>query len=257
LTGFTVIVPARMASSRYPGKPLVSIAGLPMVEHVRRRAMLADGAGAVIVATCDASIFDAVTAAGGRAVMTSDTHERCTDRIEEAARSLEGDVIVMVQGDEPLLMPEAVSAVARPLLDRPEVACTNLLSPLESDADLDNPNIVKAACDQRGRVLFFSRARIPYPRKPVACPIYRQTGVMGFRASLLHLYSTLAETPFERAESIDMLRLLEHGHPIHGVVVDYPTIGVDRPEDVPVAERWLREDAAQRALHARIQGAAR
>ena len=253
----TVVVPARMASSRYPGKPLVTILGIPLVEHVRRRALLAPGVDSVVVATCDESIRDAVLAAGGQAVMTADTHERCTDRVEEAMHHLAGDVVVMVQGDEPLLMPDAVSRIAQPLLDREEVVCTNLLSPLESDADLANPNIVKAACDQQGRILFLSRAPIPFFRKRVDCPIYRQTGIMAFRASLLRTYSTLEETPFERAEAIDMLRLLEHGYPIHGVVVDYPTLGVDRPEDVALVERRLREDPVQRGLHDRITAVAK
>ena len=253
----TVVVPARMASSRYPGKPLVTILGMPLIEHVRRRALLASGVDDVVVATCDESIRDVVIAAGGRAVMTADTHERCTDRVEEAMRHLTGDVVVMVQGDEPLLMPDAVSRVAQPLIERDEVVCANLLSPLESDADLANPNIVKAACDQSGRVMFLSRAHIPFFRKRIECPIYRQTGIMAFRASLLRTYATLSETPFERAEAIDMLRLLEHGYPIHGVVVDYPTVGVDRPEDVAIVERRLSEDPVQRGLYDRITAVAK
>ena len=253
---YTVVVPARMASSRYPGKPLVEILGLPMVEHVRRRAALADGAGDVVVATCDTSILEAVRAAGGLAVMTADTHERCTDRVAEAMQSLAGDVVVMVQGDEPLLVPDAVAQIAQPLLDRADVVCTNLLSPLESEADLANPNIVKAVCAQDGRVMFFSRAAIPFYRRKVEVPVYRQTGIMAFRASLLKQYASLPETPFERAESVDMLRLLEHGLPIYGVVVSYPTIGVDRPEDVPIVERWLRDNRQQHALYQRTVGQA-
>ena len=240
-----------MASSRFPGKPLTRILDLPMVEHVRRRALLARGIGDVVVATCDASIFDAVITAGGRAVMTADTHERCTDRVEEAMRSLSGDVVVMVQGDEPLLVPDAVEQVARPLVERPDVACTNLLSPLEGEADLANPNIVKAVCAQDGQLMYLSRGPIPFYRKTVDCPVYRQTGIMAFRADLLRRYASLAETPFERAESIDMLRLLEHGVAIHGVVLDYPTVGVDRPEDVPLVERWLLGDARQKGLYDR------
>ena len=257
MTSYIVVVPARMASSRYPGKPLVPILGVPLVEHVRRRAMLARGAGRVVVATCDESIREAVVTAGGEAVMTADTHERCTDRVEEAMRHLDGDIVVMVQGDEPLLIPEAVSRIAQPLLDRAEVVCTNLLSPLESDADLANPNIVKAVCDRQGRVMFLSRAPIPFYRQRVKCPVYRQTGIMAFRTSLLRTFAVLPETPFEKAEAIDMLRLLEHGYPIHGVVVDYPTLGVDRPEDVPAVERRLRDDAVQRELHERITAAVR
>ncbi len=238
-----------MASSRFPGKPLTRILGLPMVEHVRRRALMASGIDEVVVATCDSSIFDAVRAFGGRAVMTADTHERCTDRVEEAMRSLDGDIVVMVQGDEPLLVPDAVERVAQPLRERSEVVCTNLLSPLESEADLSNPNIVKAVCALDGRVMFLSRAPIPFFRKKVECPVYRQTGIMAFRSSLLRQYATLPETPFERAESVDMLRLLEHGVAIHGVVVDYPTVGVDRPEDVLAVEEWLKGNPVQRALY--------
>jgi 3-deoxy-manno-octulosonate cytidylyltransferase (CMP-KDO synthetase) len=249
--GLTVVIPARMASSRFPGKPLAPILGLPMVEHVRRRALLARGVRDVVVATCDASIFDAIGSFGGRAVMTADSHERCTDRVHEAMLALPGDLVVMVQGDEPLLVPEAIERVAKPLIDLPEVGCTNLLSPLESDADLTNPNIVKAVCAQDGRVMFFSRSPIPSYRKRVTCPVYRQTGIMGFRADLLRRYADLPETPFEQAESVDMLRLLEHGLPIHGVLVDYPTVGVDRPEDVPAVEAWLRGHAQQKALYER------
>ena len=244
-----VVIPARMASTRFPGKPLVPILALPMVEHVRRRALLASGIADVVVATCDASIFDAVRAEGGRAVMTADTHERCTDRVQEAMLSLTGDIVVMVQGDEPLLVPDAVERIAQPLRDNPAIVCTNLLSPLESDADLTNPNIVKAVCALDGRVMFFSRSPIPSYRQRVTCPVFRQTGIMAFRAELLRRYSALPETPFERAESVDMLRLLEHGLPIHGVVVDYPTVGVDRPEDVPAVEQWLQNNPMQRALY--------
>jgi 3-deoxy-manno-octulosonate cytidylyltransferase (CMP-KDO synthetase) len=245
-----------MASSRYPGKPLVKILGLPMIEHVRRRALLADGVGEVIVATCDQSIFNVVTGAGGRAVMTADTHERCTERIEEAARGIDAEIVVMVQGDEPLLLPEAVRRIAAPLVQDPSIVCTNLLSPLESDDDRGNPNIVKAACAQNGDIMYFSRAPIPLFRSRVEVPVYRQTGIMAFRSDLLRRYSSLAETPLERAESVDMFRLIEHGIRIRGVVVDYRTVGVDRPEDVPGVERLLQEDPQQRELFARTRGAA-
>lgn len=251
------IVPARMASSRFPGKPLVPLLGIPMVEHVRRRAALREaGVDEVIVATCDASILDAVRTAGGTAVMTKDTHERCTDRIEEAARGIEAGIVVMVQGDEPLLLPDAVRQIAAPLVDDPGVVCTNLLSPLESDDDRCNPDIVKAACNRRGDVMYFTRAPIPLFRSRVEVPVYRQTGIMAFRADLLRRYATLPETPLERAESVDMCRLIEHGIPIRGVVVDYRTVGVDRPEDVPAVERLLQNDPRQRELLARTKGVA-
>ncbi len=249
----TVVIPARMSSSRYPGKPLVSIAGLSMIEHVRRRSLLADGVDHVVVATCDQSIVDAVQASGGHAVMTKDTHTRCTDRVEEAIAGLPGDIVAMVQGDEPLLIPDAIRLVTQPLVDDPALDCVNLLSPLQSDADRANPDIVKAVCDQAGYIMYMTRMPIPHFREtvPVPVPVFRQTGIIAFRTAFLHRYSTMPETPLERAESVDMLRLLEHGVSILGVVADYVTIGVDRPSDVPAVERLLREDPAQRDLLAR------
>jgi 3-deoxy-manno-octulosonate cytidylyltransferase (CMP-KDO synthetase) len=245
------VIPARMASSRFPGKPLVSISGMPMIEHVRRRVALANAVDDIVVATCDRAILDVVIRAGGKAVMTSDTHERCTERVAEAIKSMDAEVVVMVQGDEPLLLPEAVRLVAAPLREQSDLGCVNLLSPLESDTDYANPNIVKAACAQSGDILFFSRAAIPSYRRRVDCPIYRQTGIMAFTRALLDDYQRMPETPFERAESVDMLRLLEHGRRIHGVTLDCPTVGVDRPEDVPIVERFLAGDAVQRDLFAR------
>ena len=248
----TVVIPARMGSSRYPGKPLVNIAGLPLVEHVRRRALLAQGINLVVVATCDEEIKSAVEKAGGRAIMTKDTHERCTDRVEEAMQALPGDIVAMVQGDEPLLQPEAVSQVVQPLLDDPTLDIVNMLSPLESEADYANPNIVKAVCNRRMDVIFLTRSAVPYFRKQLLVPVYRQTGIMAFRAAFLPKFSALPETALERAESIDMLRAIEHGVRIAGVVATYTTLGVDRPEDVPLVEDVLQTDPLQRVLHTRI-----
>ncbi len=249
-----VVIPARMASSRFPGKPLVAIHGLSMIEHVRRRAALARGVDEVVVATCDESIRDEVQRHGGIAVMTADTHERCTDRVEEALRVLTGDVVVIVQGDEPLLQPEAVEQVFAPLRQDTSIACSNLVSPLAGSSDAENPNIVKAACDVRGRILFFTRAPLPHYQKAVACPVYRQTGIMAFRSELLRCYATLPQTPFERAEGIDLMRLIEHGIPIQAVTVPYATVGVDRPEDVSAVERLLAADPQQRSLHRLVTG---
>ncbi len=244
----TIVIPARMASSRYPGKPLISIMGLPLIEHVRRRAILSKGSGLVVVATCDQEIKEAVEKAGGQAVMTKDTHERCTDRIDEAMQHLPGDIVVMVQGDEPLLMPEAVAAVSAPLLADPSLPIVNLLSPLQSEDDYLNPNIVKAVCNLNGDVVFFSRAPIPYFRVQVDVPVYRQTGIMAFRKEALRKFSDLSPTALEKAESVDMLRAIEHGMRIAGVVANYPTIGVDRPSDVTLVETALAQDPVQQNL---------
>lgn len=252
-----VVIPARMASSRFPGKPLAKILGLPMIEHVRRRALLAEGIDEVIVATCDQEIMDVVTEAEGRAVMTSDTHERCTERVEEAIGTLEGgaldgDVVVVAQGDEPLLIPESLRQVSEPFQEDEALESVSLLSPLEGDADYGNPNIVKAACDRNGYILFYSRAAIPFYQKPGTCPVYRETGIRAFRWDFLHVYVNLPETPFERVESVDMLRLLEHGHRVLGALTDYATTGVDHPEDVAVVEDVIARDKAQRKLYERI-----
>lgn len=248
----TVVIPARMASSRYPGKPLVSILGLPLVEHVRRRALLAQGVDLVVVATCDEPIKAAVEAHGGIAVMTKDTHARCTDRVEEAMQQLPGEIVAMVQGDEPLLIPEAISQVVQPLIDDAGLDVVNLLSPLESPDDHANPNIVKAVCDRRGNVMYLTRASVPYFRQTGAVPVFRQTGIMAFRGGFLSRFSALPETALEKAESVDMLRVLEHGIRIGGVVVGYTTLGVDRPGDVALVESVLRKDPVQRALFERI-----
>ena len=247
-----VVIPARMASSRFPGKPLAKIQDIPMVEHIRRRALLADSVADVVVATCDQEIVDVVRAAGGKAVMTSNKHERASERVAEAMDGLSGDIVVVLQGDEPLVLPEVVEVVTAPFYEQEDLVCVSLISPLESEADFSNPNIVKAACDQQGYILYFSRAPIPYFQQPGSPPIFRETGIRAFRADFLQIYSSLPETPFERVESVDMMRLLEHGHKIFGVATDYVTIGVDHPQDVEIVENILKTDPIQKSIHREI-----
>lgn len=184
--------------------------------------------------------------------MTSDQHDRCTTRVAEAMTHLDADIVVIVQGDEPLLRPDMLECAIEPLLRRPEIDCTNVLSPIHGEDDRNDSGIVKAAVDQRGFIMFFSRATIPFYQKTAAVPIYRQTGIMAFRPAFLEQYVALPETPFERAESVDMLRLLEHGHRILGVPTPHLSIGVDHPRDVARVEQVLRDDPEQRALHAQI-----
>ena len=247
----TAVIPARMASSRFPGKPLVSILGLPMVEHVRRRALLAPSVHHVIVATCDESVREAVESAGGRAVMTADTHTRCTDRVHEAMQSLPGDIVVIVQGDEPLIDPDAIERVVQPLVDDPEVQCTNLVSPFAGEADRSNPDIVKAVCALSGDIIYLTRASVPHFREQGTVPVYRQTGIMAFRTGMLQQFADWPETPLERAESVDMMRIVEHGGRIRGVLVEASTAGVDRPEDVGAVEQLARSQPLQRELLAK------
>jgi 3-deoxy-manno-octulosonate cytidylyltransferase (CMP-KDO synthetase) len=246
------VIPARLASSRFPGKPLINIAGLPMIEHVRRRAALA-AVDEVVVATCDPEIAKVVESYGGIAVMTSSQHERATSRVAEACGSELDAIVVIVQGDEPLVLPDAITRVVEAVRADPRVRCANLLSPLSSDTDPDNPDVVKAVCGFSGDVVYFSRASIPFFRERAAAPVYRQTGIMAFTSELLRQFDTLPQGRLERVESVDMLRMLEHGIAVRGVVADAGTIGVDRPGDVPLAERLLAEDPEQRRLFDRIR----
>lgn len=247
-------IPARMGSSRFPGKPLARILDLPMVEHVRRRAALCPAVDDVVVATCDLDIVDAVTQGGGRAVMTADTHERCTDRIAEAIASVEADIAVIVQGDEPLLVPDVLTMLVEPFLKDPSVQCTNLLSVIRDPADLDDVDIVKAVVSEAGKVMYFSRAPIPHQRVEGARPMYRQTGLSAFSREYLATFSALPPTQLEIIESVDFLRIVGHGHPIEAVVFEDRTVGVDRPADVAKVEAILRDDPVQRDLYARIKG---
>ena len=180
--------------------------------------------------------------------MTSDRHERCTERVAEASMGLRADIVVTVQGDEPLLFPESIDLAATPLLDQSDAVCVSLLSPLESDADFENPNIVKAVCSVHGEVLLFSRAPVPYFQKKGIPPVHRETGIRALRADFLRKYAALPETPLERIESVDMLRVLEHGHKVLGVITSYATMGVDHEEDLGIVERILAADETQQAL---------
>lgn len=246
------VIPARMGSSRFPGKPLVDIAGLPMIEHVRRRVALSPAVDDVVVATCDQEILDTVTSHGGRAVMTADTHERCTDRVAEAAEEIALDVAVIVQGDEPLFDPDVLAPLVQPFRDQPGLECTNLISVIRDTADLDNIDIVKAVLDDTDNVMYFSRAPIPYLREGDSRPMYRQTGVSAFSRDFLERFSALSPTALEIAESVDFLRIIGHGHRIQGVIYDAPTVGVDRATDVDIVERVLAEDPAQAQIMQRI-----
>jgi len=245
------IVPARMASSRFPGKPLAGILGLPMIEHVRRRAALSDLVDDVYVATCDEEIREAVEAGGGRVIMTADTHQRGTDRVEEAASKLEADIVVNVQGDEPALLPDVIGAVVQPLIERDDVLCTNIVYPI-TEAELDDINAVKVVLDQSRHIMYFSRSPIPHFKANDNYPLYVQAGIIAFRKEFLHRYSRLTPTPLEKAESVDMLRVLEHGYKILAVVTPLAGVGVDLPEDIAKVEGLINGDKTQKEYYSKI-----
>ena len=238
---FRVIIPARYASTRFPGKPLAEIAGKPMVVHVCERAARS-GASAVHVATDDERIASAVRASGHSALMTRADHGSGTERIAEAAASLgleDEAIVVNVQGDEPLIAPQLIAQVASLLAERAGAAVSTACHEIHDPAALGNPNVVKAVLDARGYALYFSRAQIPYPREPGG-RWYRHAGIYGYRAGFLKRYRALAPSPLERAEALEQLRVLWHGERI-AVVVSEAEIppGVDTPGDLEAVRRML------------------
>jgi 3-deoxy-manno-octulosonate cytidylyltransferase (CMP-KDO synthetase) len=239
------LIPARMKASRFPGKPIARIAGLPMIEHVYRRSVMNRRFSEVCVATCDREIAEASEAFGCRAIMTSDLHQRGTDRVAEAAQAVDADIIVNIQGDEPLIHPGIFDELLAPFDDprNADLGCTNLMAALHSDEEQDSLNNVKVAVDLRGRAMYFSREPIP-SRRMGARPSYmfRQIGIYAFRAPVLRAFSTLSPTPSEIAESCDMMRFVEHGYPIQMVPTAIPLQSVDTPEDLALAERLMQDD---------------
>jgi 3-deoxy-manno-octulosonate cytidylyltransferase (CMP-KDO synthetase) len=235
------VIPARHASTRFPGKPLTLIAGRPMVEHVWRRCQEARAFDEVWVATDDARIRDTVEAFGGRAVMTSPACPTGTDRIAEVARARpEVDVWVNVQGDEPLVDPAALQALTA-LFQEDRVEMGTLVRPLEPD-ELDNPNVVKAVLALNGDALYFSRAAVPHARDAGgAVRRWAHLGLYGYRRDTLLQLATLQPTPLEETEKLEQLRALEHGLRIRCAPVSWRTVAVDVPEDVAKVEAVMRE----------------
>lgn len=243
------IIPARMASTRFPGKPLEDILGLPMIEHVRRRVQLCSFIEEVFVATCDREIFDVVTGNGGKAVMTADTHERCTDRIAEAAQALKADIVVNVQGDEPMVRPEMLEALVAPLLSDRNLICTNLMNEITDEREFVSPDVVKTVCDKAFNALYFSREPVPSVKKAggESFKKYKQLGIVAFEKKFLHLFSSLPPTPLEVVESVDMLRAIEHGYKVRMVLTNFRVSGVDTRADLERVEYLMKDDDIKRS----------
>jgi 3-deoxy-manno-octulosonate cytidylyltransferase (CMP-KDO synthetase) len=238
---FRVIIPARYASSRFPGKPLADLAGKPMVVHVCERAAQS-GAAAVHVATDDERIARAVRAHGHEALMTRADHASGTDRIGEAAMLLkleDNEIVVNVQGDEPLISSALIAQVAAILQEKPDASVSSACHPIHDEASLGNPNVVKVVLDAKGYALYFSRSRIPYPREERA-PCYRHAGIYGYRVGFLKKYAGLKAAPLEKAEALEQLRVLWHGYRI-AVAISETEIppGVDTPQDLEAVRRIL------------------
>lgn len=238
------IIPARMGSSRFPGKPLTSILGKSMIEHVYRRVSMCTQLDATIIATCDDEIRQAAEAFGAPVIMTSDIHERASDRVAEAAAKLDADVIVMVQGDEPMIRPEMVDAAIAPFKADDTMGCVNLTRRLESKEEYENPDTIKVVTDINSNAMYMTRAPIPTLSSTGLADtiVLKQVCVIVFSRSELKLYTELAPTPLEQFESVDMLRLMEHGRTVHMVPTSWDTAAIDRPEDVARVEKLMLED---------------
>lgn len=241
---FNAVIPARYASTRLPGKPLLDIAGKPMVVRVAERAKLS-GAAQVIVATDDQRICDVVKEHGVDVVMTGVDHQSGTDRIAEVVTKLgwKDDVIVVnVQGDEPLIDPDVIHQVANKLALDPAAVMSTACFPIKNSDDFFNPNIVKVVLNAEAQALYFSRAPIPYPRDGIAASAlkdgyaltaFRHVGLYAYRAGFLKQYTELSPAPLESIESLEQLRVLYHGYKIAvDVLHSQPPIGVDTPEDI-------------------------
>lgn len=235
-------IPARMASSRFPGKPLTEIAGRPMLAHCHDGAAASELLDEVLIATCDEEIRAWSESAGIGCVMTSDRHERATDRVAEAAEQVDADFVVLIQGDEPLVVPAIVDAVLRPVLDG-VASCTNLIARIQDEAEFSNTNTVKVARDRDQRALYMGRGAIPTPLHVgwERIEAYKQVAIFGFTRDRLLEFPALSPTPYEIAESVDMMRYLEHGRSIHLVEIHERLHAVDVRADVALVEALLRE----------------
>lgn len=247
---FKAVIPARHASTRLPGKPLLDIAGKPMVVHVVERA-IESGADEVWVATDHAGIADAVSAHGYNVCMTSPGHTSGTDRIAEVVKQRgwgDDDIVVNVQGDEPLIAPELIRSVAQHLHDHADAAIATACHAIHDRETLFNPNVVKVVTDRQGYAMYFSRAPIPYARDafaspegfPAGLPVFRHVGIYAYRAAFLKIYQGLEPAAIEQYEALEQLRAMWHGYRIGvAVTADAPAAGVDTPEDLERVRHML------------------
>lgn len=242
------IIPARMGATRYPDKPMATLHGMPMVGHCYHRTRLAPGLAAAYVATCDEEIAEYVRGIGGSAVMTAASHTRATTRTAEAMEHIEtesgmrADVVVMVQGDEPLILPETIAETLNHFSD-PAVEIVNIMSRLRTYDQFVDKNNVKVVVNQNNDALYFSREPIPSPWRGVEdVPMYMQTGIIAFRRDVLLRFNRMHETRLEQIESVDMNRVLETGGRIRMVLTEAVTIGVDTPQELKDAEELMKND---------------
>lgn len=244
------IVPARMASTRFPGKPLVKISGIPMIAHVCLRSKLCLVLSDVYVATCDEEVLLYAESIGIKAVMTSHKHERASDRTAEAMLKIENetgrkiDLVVMIQGDEPMLFPEMIEEAIKPMLLDNSIEAVNLMSIIRSPDEYNDPNTVKVVVDLNNNALYYSREPIPSMKKTKEKikNIYKQVPIIPFRREFLLKFNKLPASPLEIIESVDMLRILEHGYKIKMILSTCQTQSVDTPKDLKKVEALMKTD---------------
>jgi 3-deoxy-manno-octulosonate cytidylyltransferase (CMP-KDO synthetase) len=246
------VIPARYGSTRFPGKSLAMIRDKPMIQWVYEGTRRSRLISRVIVATDDDRILRAVRSFGGDAVMTSPSHQTGTDRIAEAVGSLSCDIVVNVQGDEPLVHPEMIDSAVQPLVDDPSIPIGTVCRRIDRREEAFDPNVVKVVCDRKGFALYFSRAPIPWHRDAWAGtdrlsemqltgPLYKHIGLYVYRKEFLLHYAALPQTPLEAVEKLEQLRALESGHRIRVSVTDHESFGVDIPDDLGKILQRLKE----------------
>lgn len=238
------VIPARMGSTRYPGKPLCDIHGMTMIEHVYRRTRMSDAVDETYVATPDEEIREETESFGGEAIITGQ-HPRATDRVAEAAKDLSADIVVVMQGDEPLVYPDMLDDAIAPVRDNDDVRVTNLAKPIPNESEYEDPNNVKVVVDENWNALYFSRSPVPYIQKGSyeEAPVYHQVCVIPFERELLFEFTSMTETELEQVESVDMLRLLENDHNVRLVETERETYPVDTPEDHTKVNQMMAKDS--------------
>jgi 3-deoxy-manno-octulosonate cytidylyltransferase (CMP-KDO synthetase) len=243
------IIPARLSSSRLPNKPMADILGMPMIGHVFCRSKLSKLLNNVYVATCDKEILDYVGSIGGKAIMTSNTHERASDRTAEALLKIEKetgqrvDIVVMIQGDEPMITPEMINAAVKPLMNEITLNITNLMESISTIEEHEDPAEVKVVVDKNQNAIYFSREPIPSRKKGVTnVPMLKQVCIIPFRRDFLLEYNKMEQTPLEIIESVDMNRLIENGIQIRMVMRDEETFSVDTKSDLEKVNKLMQKD---------------
>ena len=235
------VIPARYSSTRLPGKPLAEIAGKPMIQHVYERAVLAERPSQVIVATDHPLVYDRVIEFGGQAMMTSADHPTGTDRLAEVAeRFRDVDLIINVQGDEPLVPPEIIDQLAAAFDENEELQMATLMTEMD-ESEYRTPSAVKVVTDLQGYAMYFSRSLMPFPRNDVGMPVYKHIGIYAYRRDFLLKYAKMGPTPMEQTESLEQLRALEHGYKIKVLKTDFKSIGVDTMEDLEKVNLLFRK----------------